>query len=85
MARAVVIAPSKLERPVIVRRRILVQPARKKKITSTAKNIWMAANGAEVAMMSRSELGVSSATVRWVLAREPNCSTMSSRKRSRSE
>jgi hypothetical protein len=45
----------------------------------------MAANGAEVAMISRSELGVSRATVRWALECEPNCSTMSLMKRSRSE
>ena len=58
-----VIAPSKLDRPMIVRLRILVQPERKKKMTSIAKNIWITANGAEVAMIWSSELGVSTVTV----------------------
>ena len=70
---------SKLARVVMVRLRIRVQPARKKKITRIAKNSWIAACGAEVAIRSSIELGVSTATVRSAgppLA--PNSPTMSS-------
>ena len=81
-----VIAPSKLARLVIVRLRIRVQPARKKKITSTAKNIWITANGAEVAMISSSELGVSTVTVCWrARGLRPNSRATLSMKCSRSE
>ena len=84
MTRAVVIAPSKLVRVVIVRLRIRVQPERKKKITSTAKNIWIAANGAEVAMIWSSELGVSTRTAcARVPGAWPNSRTTSSMNRSR--
>ena len=64
MTRAVVSAPSKLPRLTIVDLRIAVQPARKKKITRSAKNNWIAACGAEAAISPSIELGVSSRTVR---------------------
>ena len=64
MTRAVVSAPSKLPRLTIVRLRIAVQPARKKKITSSAKNNWIAACGAEAVISPSIELGVSIRTVR---------------------
>ena len=58
MTRAVVSAPSKLPRLTIVFLRIAVQPARKKKITSSAKNSWISRCGADVARRLVNELGV---------------------------
>ena len=69
MTRAVVSAPSKLPRLTIVRLRIVVQPARKKKITNNAKKSWMRRCGAEVASRPKTEFGCSMVTVR-LCARE---------------
>ena len=59
-------APSKLPRLTIVCLRIAVQPARKKKITSSAKNNWISRCGADEVDRPESELGVSIRTVRAV-------------------
>ena len=59
MTRAVVRAPSKLPRLTIVRFRIVVQPARKKKITRSEKKSWISRCGAEVASRLTTELGCS--------------------------
>ena len=59
MTRAVVSAPSKLPRLTIVFLRIVVQPARKKKITSSAKNSWISRCGAELVSRPSIECGVS--------------------------
>ena len=71
ITRAVVSAPSKLPRLTIVFLRIAVQPARKKKITSSAKNSWMSRCGAELMRRLDMELGVSIRTARacaWLIA-----------------
>jgi hypothetical protein len=83
MTRAVVSAPSKLPRLTIVFLRIAVQPARKKKITSKAKNSWIIRCGAEAVSRPITELGVSilTALVRsWLMA---ICDSVRSMKRSR--